>query len=242
MTNEYFALVSCEISPCELAALSSEVEVIKLPADGAVDKPVRAHPDMILCIIGDTLITHRAYYNAHIGILDRVASLGGLNVVTSDHPRGKDYPADVGFNAAVTSTHIICNTKTVAPEVLDTAQNQGLTVVHVNQGYTACSCIVTDDSVITSDVGIHASLTEHGIPVSLASNRGISLPGYDVGFVGGAGGYCDGTLYFYGDIREMECERDIRCIAEEYGYGIKCLSFPTLPDRGGIKFIRYAKR
>lgn len=242
MTNEYFALVSCEISPCELAALSSEVEVIKLPADDAVDMPVRSHPDMILCIVGDSLVTSAAYYSANRDVLDRVASLGGLSVVTSDHPRGKAYPADVGFNAAVTSTHIICNTKTVAPEVLDTAQNQGLTVVHVNQGYAACSCIVTDDVVITSDVGIHASLTEHGIPVSLASNRGISLQGYDVGFVGGCSGYATRTLYFYGDIREMECERDIRCIAEEYGYGIKCLSSPTLTDRGGIKFIRYAKR
>ena len=240
--NEYFALVSCEISPCELSALSSEVEVIKLPADGAVDAPVRAHPDMILCIIGDSLVTSAAYYSANRATLDRIAELSGLHVVPSGQPRGEAYPADVGFNAAVTSTHIICNTKTVAPEVLDAAQNQGLTVVHVNQGYTACSCIVTDDSVITSDVGIHATLATRCIPVSLASNRGISLPGYDVGFIGGCAGYATRTLYFYGDIRGMECERDIRCIAEEYGYGITCLSSSTLTDRGGIKFIRYAKR
>ncbi len=239
--NEHFALVSNEISNDELDALSASFTVITLPSDDAVDAPVRAHPDMILCIIGSTLITDRAYYSAHRAVLDRVARLGGLSVITSDHPRGKVYPADVGFNATVTSAHIICNTKTVAPEVLTTAEKLGLTVVHVNQGYAACSCIVTDDVVITSDVGIHATLATRGIPVSLASNRGISLPGYDVGFIGGAGGFSDGTLYFYGSIGGIECERDIKRIAEKYGYRIRCLSNNPLTDRGGIKFIKYAK-
>jgi len=142
----------------------------------------------------------------------------------------------------VTRSHVICNTRTVAPEVQTAARDQALSVVHTNQGYAACSCIVTDDAVITSDVGIHNALAERDIPSYFVSNRGISLPGYDVGFIGGSGGFSHGTLYFYGDISGMECESEINLIAEKYGYRIHCLTHHPLIDRGGIKFIKYAKR
>ncbi len=240
--NECFAIASSEISQAELAALSTEFTVITLPADGAVDAPVRSHPDMILCIIGNALITDRAYYSAHRATLDHIADLGGLRVITSSHPRGATYPADVGFNVAVMHSHVICNTRTAAPEVQSAALDQGLSVVHTNQGYAACSCIVTDDAVITSDVGIHSSCIAHGIPSHLVSNRGISLPGYDVGFIGGSGGFANGTLYLYGSIEGMECESDIKHIADKYGYRISCLSDKPLIDRGGIKFIKYVQR
>ena len=240
--NDYFALVSCEISQDELAALEQTCTVIPLPSDEAVDAPVRSHPDMILCVIGSTLVTHRAYYEAHRAVIDRVAELGGLHVVTSDHPRGATYPLDVGFNAAVTRSHVICNAKATCPEILSAAREHGLEVLHVSQGYAACSCIVTDDVLITSDAGIHSACQGAGIKSCLVSNRGISLPVYDVGFIGGSGGYESHTLYFYGSISEMECERDIKSIADSHGYSIKCLSDKPLIDRGGIKFLKLAKR
>ena len=240
--NDCFALVSSEITQVEYAALSAEFTVITLPSDDAVDAPVCSHPDMILCTIGDALITSRAYYSAHRATVDYISELGGLRLILSDHPRGAKYPADVGFNTAVTSSHVICNTKTVCREILAAAREQGLETVHVNQGYSACSCIVTDDAVITSDIGIHAACTEHGIPSHLVSNRGISLPGYDVGLIGGSGGFSRGTLYLYGDICGMECEREIELIAKRYGYRIRTLSDLPLTDRGGIKFIKYSKR
>ena len=240
--NECFAIASSEISQAELAALSAEFNVIPLPADEAIDAPVRSHPDMILCVVGDTLITSSAYYSAHRTAIDRAAELGGLSIVTSDQPRGATYPHDVGFNAAVTRSHVICNTKAICPEILTSAREQGLEIVHTNQGYAACSCIITDDAMITSDIGIHSTLIKHGIPSHLVSNRGISLPGYDVGFIGGSGGFASGTLYLYGDICGMECENDINLIAKKYGYRICCLADHPLTDRGGIKFIKYAKR
>ena len=240
--NDYFAIVSGEISQDELAALESEFTVITLPADEAIDAPVRSHPDMILCVIGSTLVTHRAYYGAHRASIDRIAELGGLHVVTSDHLRGATYPHDVGFNAAVTRSHIICNTKAICPEILAAAHEHSMEILHVSQGYAACSCIVTDDMLITSDAGIHSACVKCGIESRLVSNRGISLPGYDVGFIGGAGGYISRSLYFYGSVSEMECERNIKSISDLHGYKIKCLSDRHLVDRGGIKFIKLAKR
>lgn len=240
--NDCFALVSSEITQGEYAALSAKFTVITLPSDDAVDAPVRSHPDMILCTVGDALITSRAYYSAHRATVDYISELGGLRLILSDHPRGAKYPADVGFNATVTDTHVICNTKTVCPEILAAAREYWLETVHVNQGYSACSCIVTDNAVITSDIGIHAACTEHGITSHLVSNRGISLPGYDVGFIGGSGGFSHRTLYFYGEICGMECEREIKLITDKYGYHINPLSNIPLTDRGGIKFIKYAKR
>ena len=240
--NEYFAVVSGEISQDELAALESEFTVIPLPADEAIDAPVRSHPDMILCVIGSTLVTHRVYYGTHRASIERIAEFGGLHVVTSDNPRGEIYPLDVGFNAAVTRSHVICNAKATCPEILSAAREHGLEILHVSQGYTACSCIVTDDVLITSDSGIHSACQRAGIESCLVSNHGISLPGYDVGFIGGSGGYENHTLYFYGSISEKECERDIKSIADSHGYNIKCLSDKPLVDRGGIKFIKLAKR
>ncbi len=241
MNTDFFAVVSSEISAEELSPLASEFRVFTLPPEATLAPSVRSHPDMILSAVGTRLILSSAYYSENRGLIDEIAELSGLTVTPSSHQRVAKYPGDVGFNAAVTSGFLICNTDAAAPEILTEAESSGLSIVHVKQGYAACSCIVADDVVVTSDAGIHQACERSGLRSALVQNTGIKLPGYDVGFIGGAGGFACGTLYFYGSISGMECEDAIRGIAEHYGYRIKSLSQGPLTDRGGIKFIKYKR-
>ncbi len=239
MNTDCFAIVSSEISTEELSALASEFRVLPLPPEMALAPPVRSHPDMILSAVGTRLLLSSAYYSENRELINEIAELSGLTVTPSSHQRGEKYPCDVGFNTAVASDFIICNKNSAASEILSEAESCGLSIVHVKQGYAACSCIVTDDIIITSDTGIHQACERARLNSALVKNTGIELPGYDVGFIGGAGGFACGTLYFYGSICGMECEDTIRRIAEHYGYRIRSLSNGPLTDRGGIKFIKY---
>ena len=75
--------------------------------------------------------------------------------------------------------------------------------------------------MLTSDAGIHKTLIERGIESFYVDKSGISLPGYDVGFIGGCGGYYDGTLYFFGRLDSVECGRDVRRFAKIHGYEVR---------------------
>ena len=60
-------------------------------------------------------------------------------------------------------------------------------MLEVQQGYTKCSiCVVSENAIITSDIGIHCKAKESGIDSLLISPGYIDLPGYKYGFIGGA--------------------------------------------------------
>ena len=230
-------LVSCEMPKEMQDYLSREYCVISLPADPLLDSPVASHPDMILSVIGRNLILPRAYFDANRELIHQVSAESGYSVILSDAPRSKRYPADVGMNVAVGKDYIICRADSTATEVFEVAKAAGKDIISVKQGYAGCSCIVTDAAVLTSDTGIHKTLIERGIESFYVDKGGISLPGYDVGFIGGCGGYYDGTLYFFGRLDSVECGRDVRRFAKMHGYEVRELSGDRLTDYGGIKIL-----
>ncbi len=230
-------LVSCEMPEEMHDSLSREYCVISLPADPLLDPPVASHPDMIVSVVGKSLILPRSYFDANRELINQISAESGYSVILSDAPRSKRYPADVGMNVAVGDKFIICRPESTAPEILQTAQKMELDLISVKQGYAGCSCIVTDAAVLTSDAGIHKTLIERGIESFYVDKGGISLPGYDVGFIGGCGGYHDGTLYFFGRLDSVECGRDVRRFAKMHGYEVRELSGDRLTDYGGMKIL-----
>ncbi len=240
MDSKYFAVVSAEISHSELLSLGSLFNVYTLPPDHDIARPVQSHPDMIMSIVGNYLVVSSGYYEKNQSLIDRIAEHGNLSIVTSDMPRSSVYPHDIGLNTAVCGNFLICNKKYAAPEILRCAELCELTVVSVKQGYAGCSCIYADGLLITSDSGIYDEVSKNALSSVLVSNKGISLPGYNVGFIGGVGGFASGTFYFFGDISGMELESDIKTLAAEHGFLLHPLSDGPLTDRGGIKFIKYA--
>ena len=77
------------------------------------------------------------------------------NVIEISKNIDKDYPNNVMLNCVVLNDKLICNSKTIADEVLQMAIKDNLKIINVNQGYTKCStCIVNENAIITSDKSI----------------------------------------------------------------------------------------
>ena len=228
--------ISCAVPQAMQEELARDFFVVPLPHDPLLDAPVASHPDMLLSVIGDNIILPSAYFEANRELFVPAEEMG-YRIVLSDAPRSHKYPEDIGLNAAVGSDYIICRTESTSPELVGLAKRAGKKIIDVKQGYAGCSCIVTDRAVLTSDVGIHRALTEQGIESSYVDKAGIFLPGYDVGFIGGCGGYHDGTLYFFGSLNSVSCGADVIKFAKHHGYNVRELSETKLSDYGGMKIL-----
>ena len=208
-------------------------EVIPLPPDGDLAGPVRCHPDMIFAVLEDRLFVSRRYFRKNADIIGRIADSGGFGIHPTDDSRSAVYPEDVAFNAAVWRDCVICRPDSTCPALLDFAVRRGYRIVPVKQGYTACSCIVTYDAVLTSDRGIAKSLEREAIPCVLLPEGGISLPGYGCGFPGGACGFHDNVIYFCGNADSLPCADVLRC----RGYRTVSLSGASVTDYGGVRIF-----
>ena len=217
-------------------SLCSFADVFYLAPDETVAAPVCTHPDMILSVIGGIAFLPRLYVEKN-PLLCSFLSQNGYDPVVCESKRTPVYPYDVGLNCAVGDDFLITRAKSTEMTVLEYARQLNYEVIDVNQGYAGCSCIVCGDSVITSDSSIFSAVKSTGRDCLLIPNDGIILPGYDAGFIGGCGGFCNGVLYFFGNIDSVICGKQIREFAERKKYTIKCLSDDTLTDYGGLKFI-----
>jgi len=134
----------------------------------------------------------------------RICSLGpGRGVMFADEADFRpDYPENAAWCAVFLEKYIICNPDLTSPALLKAAEALGLALIPVRQGYAKCSCAVVDgSSVITADPGISAALEGVGdISLLRVSPGGVLLPGYDVGFFGGATGLVGKELIINGDL------------------------------------------
>ncbi len=232
--KNHLAVIS-ETVPRHMAdKLAERFDILRLPPDRTIAPPVSSHPDMIISQIGETFIIPQSYYEAYPYITEQISDCSGLSLTRSCAPRSAGYPLDVSLNAAVGDDLVICRKDTCAPEILSAAGSLGYRIVNVKQGYAGCSCIVTPAGVITSDKGIFSAMCGNSVYVP---NNGILLPGYDIGFIGGCGGFCDGVLYFFGDIMSAAAGETVTEFARHHGYEVVPLSPDPLTDYGGIKFF-----
>ena len=114
--------------------------------------------------------------------------------------------------------------------------------VPVNQGYARCSvAMLSDNCAVTSDPTLAAALSDHGVRVLKIRPGYISLPGYDAGFIGGAGGRLDdGTYCFFGDIFSHPDGERIVAFADENKIKTVSLSGEPLSDHGGFITLQFS--
>ncbi|MBQ9997084.1 MAG: hypothetical protein IJP32_11970 [Clostridia bacterium] len=209
-------------------------DVIPLPPDDELAAPVACHPDMIFAVLDGCMFLSARYYARNTAGIDRIASLGGLTVCPVSVNRNERYPNDVAFNIAVWRDAVICRPDAACRALLDFAEKRGYRIIPVKQGYAGCSCLSCSDAVRTFDRGIKKSLDSAGIPCILLGEGGIALPGYDSGFLGGAGGFHDGVIYLYGNADTLPCADQLALS----GYRLVSLSGGRVTDYGGIKPFR----
>ena len=124
---------------------------LRLPPHPNLPKPVASHPDMLLFFAPDAIFSTKSYYTIAARELEEISSVYGAPIQTIEEEYGNEYPFDVLLNALPLGKNLLCDTKTVANELLKI----GLTACHVNQGYTKCSSLpIGKDALITSDVSI----------------------------------------------------------------------------------------
>lgn len=233
------AVTDCRIPrECAYALKARGFETVPLPPHPALPPPVASHPDMLLFVHGFFLLSSRDYYTLARSEIDMIAGVGRLTLILTDETPGEVYPRDILFNAAPIGGFIFARADSISHHISKICNLSGAKIINVRQGYTRCSTVIADEhSIITSDAGIASAARAAGLEVLLVSPGHIALKGYDTGFIGGASGVFDGTVYFCGDIDAHPDASAIRDFCAARGLRVVSLGGGSLTDVGTIFFI-----
>lgn len=232
------AITDCRI-PEECKARLTELgfDVLRLPPHRALESATASHTDMLLFKLRDTIVTAADYYENEKVFFARLKELRPhLRITPANEAQSEKYPHDCILNALYLNERIYCKTDTVSGAIKELARRYGIPLVHVKQGYPACTVLKAKDTAITADVGMARVLSESGVNVTVIQKGGISLPPYEYGFIGGCSGYYDGVVYFYGDpLSHPDGERIVNALKAR-GLRYEALYRGKLLDLGGILF------
>ena len=173
--------------------------VRSLPCDSRLAAPVRSHADMLMLPVGNVVFTSSEYLSVAEDIFNELESLG-YEIVACDVEIRSDYPHDVAFDALVLKNAIIARLNSLPDEVKTCATNVGFSLIDSKQGYAKCSAVKVDESaIITADKNIARAAEAAGADALLisAAPEKIRLDGYDYGFIGGASGVYQNTVFNY---------------------------------------------
>lgn len=214
-----------------------------LPCDSRLTAPVRSHADMLMLPVGKVVFTSSEYFSVAEDIFKALESLG-YEIVSCNAEIRSDYPHDVAFDALVLKSAIIARLDSLPDEVKAHAANMGISLLDSKQGYAKCSAVsVGESAIITADNNIARAAEAAGADALLisAAPEVIRLDGYDYGFIGGASGVIEDTVYFTGDISSHPDAERIAEFCNAHEKKIISLSSEPLNDAGGIFFFQRIK-
>ena len=235
------AIADSRILPEEERKLTlSGYRVLTLPPFSRLSPAVASHADMLIARIGDEYVSYADYCEEASYVFSDLSLLmrgtGARLHFTADEVNA-EYPHDVGLNALRMRGKLFCRVSSASPFLLDMAKKSGIEIVDVKQGYPACTVLkLSETAAITSDRGMAAVLTKHGIRVQLISEGDVSLPPHEYGFIGGAAGVFKGTVYFLGDIDTHPSADAVKRAISMAGMNYESLSDEPLLDLGRIVF------
>lgn len=187
------------------------------------------HPDIQICKIKENLLVAEpsvfSYY-------ENILSEYGIIIESGKQFVEDIYPKDCLYNLASNGEIAIHNFDVTDKNVL---KEIDFKKIHVKQGYGKCNVLFTKTGVITSDKGIYKALGD--MRKLLISHGGIDLTGYDYGFIGGAGAYCD-RLYFSGEIGSLVDKEKIINFLKEENTEFEVLGDYKLKDFGSLIFLK----
>jgi len=225
-----YVLVSSSLpATCRRALALRGCEVIPLPPFQGLPAPVASHPDLLVARLpSGALLLSKAYYESASALFDSL----GLPLCLEEQCQGERYPQDVLLDALAVGQTLYGKKTATSPRLC--AQYRRF--VEVRQGYARCSvALLSEKAAITADKGLADALTNDGLDVLRITPGQIALPGYDTGFLGGAGGDLgDGTYVFFGD---LSCHPDgerIRAFAKKHQKSAVSLATGALGDYGGL--------
>ena len=208
-------------------------QVIRSMKCRALPDTVAEHPDMQIHLLRDDLaiVPPECYSYYRAKLPDSVELLLGESELTGT------YPGDCAYNVARIKNTVFCNLKAVDPKLLAYYQGEGFSIIHNNQGYTKCNmAVIGNEVVVTEDIGIHKTIIANKLQIdSVYIPKGeVKLPGFPYGFIGGACGGWDHTLFWYGNPMSCSYYGTIEMMCENIGVKNISLFKGSLYDMGGI--------
>lgn len=223
--------VSCDISEESLDSLCEHnINSVKIPRYNVLYDSVKSHADMQVYHLGGSRLI------CEDNSLAAAKQLFGTENICSGNRIEGEYPKDVAYNAARVGNYLICNKRHTAKEILKSAENDGIQVIDVKQGYTKCNiCVIAENAVITSDAGIKSDLGKFPVDVLLVDDNTVKLKNFSHGFFGGATGKISyDKLAVNGNIKlHKNCE-EITQFAKKHSVEIISLNNGYIEDIGSI--------
>jgi len=197
-------LIDSKMPEAARRKLSEYGEVIEFATHGITYEAISGHPDIFFCSTPSGLIVAPNLPQEYFSILDHnhIKYLkGSLHV-------GKEYPETARYNSLVTGKYNIQNPAISEPIIHDLNPNSE--VIQVKQGYVRCNLIaLPNDTFITSDRGIEKSLKQRNLEVLFVDPSSVKLEGFEHGFLGGACGLLENTLFICGSLKHFKDQKHI---------------------------------
>lgn len=148
----------------------------------------------------------------------------------------ENYPYNCAFNNLVINNYLICNKKTIAPQILKYIKKEKIEVIDVKQGYSKCSVLpVNKNAVITDDEGIFKALKQKHMDILLIQKGDICLNGFDYGFIGGSAGLISNSeMLFMGNAKDHQNYFEIKSFLQNYNIDVISLNNNKITDIGSF--------
>lgn len=239
----HFAIIDSRMSAlCKQALREHGLTLLEIPENPCYSQPISAHPDLfVFPYPNGILVDHSIASLLEKHLFDGEAfDRSVLFRKESWEERIVHYPDDCRLNFALCGHYLIGNPRAMHRELEQLVQRYGWEIIAVRQGYAKCNiCIVSDNALITEDIGIAKACGQKGIDVLFLRTGAVRLAGYPYGFIGGASSSVvtasdEKQIFFCGNIfTHPEYER-IRDFCRKYNVQVTSLSNEPLQDFGSV--------
>ncbi len=221
---------------CKSSLVGRGFRVVSLPPYEKLGKAVSAHTDLLIFILGKKIFTY-ADYKSNTD-LENIMRDTGYEIIHISEKAESEYPKDIYLNALTVGGKIFARLDCLSSDIKCYAEEKGYELINVKQGYARCTAApLSDNAIITADPSIARAAEICGIDVLQISAGGVSLSGYDYGFIGGACGVFEDTVFFAGDLSLHPDGERIESFCRRHGKVAVSLSDEPLYDVGSIFFI-----
>jgi hypothetical protein len=212
--------------------LSAYGNLMELETEGIVYPAISGHPDIFLCKTPQTLIVSPSLPGYYLQKIKEQK----LEYIPGNQASSIQHPGSVHYNAATNNNYLVHRLEFTDPVILQNCHT--LKKIPVKQAYTRCNLLLLkNDHFITSDPGISKNLHRSGLNGIFVSPAGIILPGFPNGFIGGAMGLENDSVFVIGSLLFYSEGLTVRNFLENLNYRIVELYPGPLVDGGGILFL-----
>ncbi len=206
-------------------------EIVPSPVITGLPETISSHPDMGFIHAGDVFVAEPSVYAYYKARFPEETVLCGKRKLQSH------YPKDIAYNVLISEKTAFANLDFIDETLKNVLKEQGFELIHVKQGYAKCASVVFGKNIITADFSIKRAAEKNGFSVLEIPSGEVRLSGFDYGFLGGASGFFDDTLFFFGNIKKHSAYKKIMDFANQNGVKLAYMEDFPLTDVGTIVFV-----